>query len=169
MIQPARKAAFWGLLAALAVTLSFLESLLPALPFLPPGAKAGFSNIVTMFAASYLGLAPALAVAVFKSFFVLLTRGGTAFAMSLAGGVTATVVSYFCIKKRASLLVTGIMGALTHNTAQLLTAVCLTGTPYLFAYYPLLVIFAVAAGAVTGLLLKVTYPPLSKAAQRILP
>ena len=40
--------ALTGLLAALALALSFLEGLLPPLPFLTPGAKLGLSNIFTM-------------------------------------------------------------------------------------------------------------------------
>ena len=56
----ARKTALLGILCAQAIALSFLESLIPALPFLPPGAKPGFSNIVTMFAVLTLGLPQAM-------------------------------------------------------------------------------------------------------------
>ena len=59
--SPASKAALLGILCAVAVALSFLEGLLPALPI--PGAKLGLSNIVTMYALSALGLPAALAVA----------------------------------------------------------------------------------------------------------
>ena len=50
------KAAFTGIAAAVAITLSFLEGLIPTAAFMPPGAKAGFSNIAVMFAASEFGL-----------------------------------------------------------------------------------------------------------------
>ena len=76
--------ALYGMLAALALTLSYLESLLPTSAFLPPGAKPGFSNIVNMFAASSLGFFPAIGVAVLKACFAGVTRGVTAFFMSLA-------------------------------------------------------------------------------------
>lgn len=36
------KAAFTGIAAAVAITLSFLEGLIPTAAFMPPGAKAGF-------------------------------------------------------------------------------------------------------------------------------
>ena len=45
-----KRFALMGLLFALAMALSFLESLLPALPMLPPGIRLGLSNIVTMYA-----------------------------------------------------------------------------------------------------------------------
>ena len=38
--------AFMGLMLALALALSFLESLLPVLPFLPVGVKLGLSNTI---------------------------------------------------------------------------------------------------------------------------
>ena len=37
----ARKTALLGILCAQAIALSFLENLIPSLPFLPPGAKPG--------------------------------------------------------------------------------------------------------------------------------
>ena len=45
-----------AVLGALAIVLSALENLIPPLPMMPPGAKLGLSNIVTMFAAGHLWL-----------------------------------------------------------------------------------------------------------------
>ena len=56
-----------GMLAAAAIALSAAESLFPALPFLPPGAKPGFSNLACMLAASGMGLGPAFSVAVMSA------------------------------------------------------------------------------------------------------
>ncbi len=162
--SPAGRVALLGLLAATAVVLSFLEGLLPALPFLPPGAKAGLSNIAVMFTATFWGGPAALGVALVKSLFVLSTRGVTAFAMSLCGGLLSAAVIWVCVRLRVSLIATGILGAVTHNTAQLAVAMVITATPGLLTYYPLLLVFAIIAGTVTGLLLKLTYPPLCRVA-----
>ena len=51
MKKKAERIALIGLLGALALVLGILENLLPPLPGMPPGAKAGLSNLVTMFAA----------------------------------------------------------------------------------------------------------------------
>ena len=48
----ARDVAWVGVMASLAIALSFLESLLPQMPFLPPGAKLGLSNLVVLYAAA---------------------------------------------------------------------------------------------------------------------
>ncbi len=159
--------AFLGLLGATAITLSFLEGLLPPLPFLPPGAKAGFSNIVTMFTASYFGLIPTIGICLLKSLFVLITRGVSAFCMSLFGGLVSGFVMWLCFRLHTSLLVSGVLGAITHNTAQLLTAMVLTGTPYLFTYYPFLLLFALVSGSITGLILRTIYRPLCRVGQSL--
>ena len=59
MVKTARSSAkfvaFTGILAAVALVLSLLESLLPPIPGMPPGAKLGLSNIVSMYAVGNLG------------------------------------------------------------------------------------------------------------------
>ena len=56
-----KKTAFLGMMAALALVLSFLEGMLiPDIPFLPVGAKPGLSNVVTMFVASTMGFPGAI-------------------------------------------------------------------------------------------------------------
>ena len=66
----ARSVAFLGLMFALAMALSLLESMIPALPMLPPGVKLGLSNIVTMYCLFFLGARSAFTVAALKSCFV---------------------------------------------------------------------------------------------------
>ena len=48
MKKKTERIALIGLLGALALVLGILENLLPPLPGMPPGAKAGLSNLVTM-------------------------------------------------------------------------------------------------------------------------
>ena len=63
MKKKAEHIALIGLLGALALVLGILENLLPPLPGMPPGAKAGLSNLVTMFAAGAIGLPAARVIA----------------------------------------------------------------------------------------------------------
>lgn len=169
MKQASARTAFTGLLAALALALSFLEGLLPPLPMLPPGAKLGLSNIVTMYAAGSVGLPCALFLAVLKGGFAFLGRGLTAGAMSLSGGVASTLLMWALLRgTRVSLMVVGVGGALTHNAAQLLVAWAITSQAVVF-YIPALVVFGVLTGLLTGLMLKLSLPPLQKLAQKIFP
>lgn len=162
MSGKSRKIAVCGLLGALALVLTLLEGMLPPIPGLPPGARPGLSNIVTMFAAGSLGLPYALAIALIKGVFAFLTRGVTAGLMSLSGGLMSTLAMWAVWKKtRFSLLFTGVCGALAHNAAQLCIAVLLTGRAALF-YIPAMLLLSIVCGLCTGLVLRLLLPLLEK-------
>ena len=154
-----------GILSALALALSFLESLIPPIPGLPPGAKPGLANIVTMFTAGSFGFGSAMAVTIVKSIFAG-TRGITAFFMSLSGGTLSTVTMCALIKKKNTpfgLVGISIVSAIAHNAGQLIVACIIAGTVKLAVYYgPLLVVFGIVAGTVTGTILSILLPVIEK-------
>lgn len=156
--------ALFGMLAALAAVLSYLESLLPTAAFLPPGAKPGFSNLVNLFAASFMGTVPALGIALLKACFAGLTRGITAFFMSLCGGMLSTLVMCLLLRKSKGLSFVGIgvVGAVCHNLGQLAVAVVLVGNRSVLGYAPVLLLCALAAGTLTGFVFRAVYPALQR-------
>ena len=89
-----------GILSAQAIALSYLESLIPAIPGFPPGAKPGLSNIVTMFSAGSLGVWQTLYITVAKAAFAGITRGFTAFLMSLTGGLLSTAIALLLLRNK---------------------------------------------------------------------
>lgn len=169
----ARKVALAGILGAEALALAWLESLLPAFPFLPPGAKPGISNIVTMFAVCSLNIADALFIVIIKAFFAGITRGITAFLMSLCGGLMslAAMVLIFRVfkKNRLGLIGTGVCCALAHNLGQLVAAAVITDTVTIAGYAPALLIFGVCTGIVTGFVFKAVSPLLIKLSKYFVP
>ena len=159
--RPAGRVALLGILCALAVGLSFLEGLLPVLPV--PGAKLGLSNIVVMVALSAMNLPAALAVVFVKAGFALL-RGGTAFLMSLAGGICSTLLMALLFRglpRCFSYLGIGVVGAVGHNTGQLLMAMLLVDSSLIY-YAPWLLLMALAAGMITGTALNLLMPALER-------
>lgn len=155
-------AALTGMLAALALALSFLEGLLPPLPMTPPGFKLGLSNIVSMYAAGSLGLPCALFLAVLKGGFAFFSRGAAAGMMSLSGAVLSTLCVWLLLRRTSvSFLPLGVCGALAHNGAQLICACALTSRSALF-YTPFLLLFGVLTGMLTGTVLKIVLPTLEK-------
>ncbi len=164
----AKKIALWGILGALAISVSFLESLFN-LPFLPPGAKPGLSNIVTVSALMVTGAVSAIYVTVLKAAFALITRGFVAFLLSLSGGVlsfVSTVLLYKMKKSPFSIVGICIIGAILHNAAQLGVSILLTGTTALIYYAPVLLAFSLASGLVTGFSLKILKPYLEKTGEK---
>ncbi len=144
-----------GLLAAFAIASSVLETFVPSSYLLPPGMKVGFSNIATMIAAKNVSFASAFAVTAVKSVFVLLTRGFTAFLLSLAGGLCSTgaVILIFRSKKgRFGCVGAGVVGAAVHNAAQVAVYSFIVGKA-IFWYLPYLLVFGTLCGVVTGLCL----------------
>ena len=160
----ARKVALLGMLSAVAVALSWLEGMLAPLPGMPPGAKLGLSNVATMLAATTLGPGSALTVTLIKGAFAGLTRGLTAGLMSLAGGLLSTGAVCLLLRWRRcpfGWIGIGVTGAVCHNLGQLLVSYLLTNAAVL-AYLPLLLLFALLAGAATGLTLYILLPAVSR-------
>ena len=125
------KVALLGIFGAVALVLSFLEGMLvPDIPFLPVGAKPGLSNIVTMFAVSTLSISDAFFIVLIKSAFAGITRGITAFFMSLCGGLmsfAAMCLLFRVFKKNPlGLIGSGVCCALAHNLGQLIAAAFIT-------------------------------------------
>lgn len=150
-----------GIFSAEAIVLSFLESFLQ--PFLPiPGAKPGFSNIVTMFCASALGAKYAFAVTLFKALFALLTRGVTASVMSLSGGLlslAAMLILFRFADKSVGYIGIGVICAVLHNAGQLVAAYFILGKSTV-SLIPLLLAAGIVTGILTGTILKFTTPVL---------
>ena len=136
-----KRLALMGLLFALAMALSFLESLLPALPMLPPGIRLGLSNIVTMYALFALGPVSGYTIAVLKSLFVLL---------SLLPGI------------RRQYLLLSVFGGAAHNVGQLIAARFIISNQYVWYYLPVLLAAGLLMGAITGMALRVVMPYLDR-------
>ncbi len=159
------KIALIAILCALAISMGFLEGLIPPIPFLPPGAKLGFSNIITMFTAGSLGLPQALTVAAVKSLFAFVTRGATAGFMSLSGGLLSAFAMYFLMKysrKYLGLVGISVICAVCHNLGQLAAARIITQTQTIYNYAPALAVFGIVMGTLTGIVLKAVLPALEK-------
>lgn len=161
-----KKVAFFGILGALSLVLGFFEGvMLPEIPFLPPGAKLGLSNLVTMYASATAGFAGGLYIVFIKTLFALITRGTVAAFMSLCGGMLSLAVLCLMLKKEGSLFSffgIGVASAVMHNLGQLAAACIVTGTPALLSYGKYLLIFALATGSVTGTALLLIMPRLKK-------
>lgn len=153
----AKAVAETGVLAALALVFSFLESLLPSLPMTPPGFRLGLSNIVSMFAAGNIGLPCAVFLAILKAGVAFFSRGFAAGALSLSGGVFSAVCVWLLWKTHVSFMLLGVCGAIAHNAAQLCCAYLITSTSVIF-YIPVVFAFAIITGVLTGTALKITMP-----------
>ena len=165
-MKKSRYIAVMGLMLALASALQFLESMIP-IP-LPLGVKPGISSIVVMVVLVKFGFASAMTTAVLKSGFVFITRGASAFCMSVSGGIlSVAVMGAVLILSRRSKNGTGILlmsalGGIFHNIGQLIAATIFMGSIAALSYMPVLVISGLVAGIFTGTVFKFILPYLLK-------
>ncbi len=160
----AQRTALDGILAAVALVLSFLEGMLPDVAFLPPGAKLGLANVAVMFAVLAVGTGDGFILVLIKSGFVFLTRGVSSFFMSFSGGVCSFIVLaliVFVAKKKNktfSYMFVSVVCAVVHNIGQTVAASIYMSTNLMKVYLPLLLLFGILSGVVTGIVLKTVMP-----------
>ena len=163
----ARQTALLGMLFALSMALSFLESMLTPFFGLMPAMKLGLSNIVVMYAVLFLNRRSALYLVLLKALFALLNRGVTAGFLSLCGGALSLAV--FCLLLALPFTITGyifsVSGALAHNCGQLLGAAALLSDKMAITYAPMLLIAGLIVGSCTYMVSRLIFP----AVKRIIP
>ena len=159
-----RAMTFVSLMLGVAVVLTTLESMLPPLPFAPPGIRLGLANVVTMYVLFFVSKKHAFMLIVLKSVFVMLTRGVLAGVLSASGGVLSILVIillHFASKKTSYILLSSA-GAIAFNFGQMAAASFILSTNILALYWPLILIFGVVLGSITGKVLEIVIPILPK-------
>lgn len=142
----------YALLTALAMTLAWLESLLP-ISAAVPGMKLGLTNLVVIFALERMSPKDAAAISLVRVLLVSFTFGNAySFAYSLAGAVLSLGVMLL-LKKTGCFSVLGvsIAGGVSHNIGQIFVAMAVLGTSRLLYYLPALLVSGIASGAVIGI------------------
>ena len=146
------KTARYALLTALAMVLSWLESLL-VFPGLLPGVKVGLTNIVVLFALYRMGLRDAVWISLARVLLASMTFGNAySFSYSLAGAALSLAVMAGLKKRdKFSLLGVSAAGGVCHNLGQLAVAAAVLETARLGWYLPALLASGTAAGVVIGI------------------
>lgn len=148
-----RKIAYLGVFLALALILSYVESLIPFY-FGIPGVKLGLTNLIVVVMLYCTGTKEAFGVSVAR----ILLAGflfGNLFSIlySLAGGVLSFIV--MCLLKKTGrfhVISVSVTGGISHNIGQLIVAAFVVETYDIFYYMPFLLIAGVATGFVIGML-----------------
>lgn len=140
-----------SLLSALALVLSYIETMIP-LPVALPGVKLGLANVAVVVALLGLDMRAAAAVAVVKvmasgvlfgsPMMLMYSLGGTA--LAFAGSAAASRIPGL------GAVATCMVAAILHNAGQIAVAALLLGTPSVLLSLPPLALAACATGFVTG-------------------
>ena len=145
------KIAQYGLITALALVLSWVESLLP--PLGVPGVKLGLPNLAVVFALYRLGVRDACVISLVRVVLVALLFGnGAALAYSVAGAALSLSLMGL-LKKTGKFSSVGVSvaGGVAHNAGQILVAMAMLETNRLAWYLPVLWVSGTIAGVLVGL------------------
>ena len=148
-----KKAALTGILIALALILSYLESLIP-MSFAVPGVKLGLPNLVVVFALYRLRPSTAAAISLLRVALVAILFGSVLSLIYSAAGAVCSFCVMLLLRKTGRFGCTGVSvaGAVTHNLAQIAAAAVLLQTGALAWYFPVLCLSGTLAGVCIGLL-----------------
>ena len=146
-----------GLLTAVAIVLGYFEYLLPVTGI--PGVKLGLANTVLLYALYLIDVPSAILLMFLKvGLSGLLFGGPAAMLYSLAGGVLSLVVMILARKSKGlSIVGVSVLGAVSHNVAQMVVACFVVETRAILAYLPILLVAAAVTGTLTGLIARYTF------------
>ena len=142
-----------GLLLALALVLSWLESLLP-LSFAVPGIKLGLPNLAVVFALYRLSWRDAALISLLRVLLISLLFGSwAALAWSAAGAaLSLAVMALLQHTGKFKIAAVSVAGGVAHNLGQIAVAALLLETIRIVYYLPALLVSGTVAGVIIGLL-----------------
>ena len=150
MFKLRSRAAYFGVLTALALIFSYVETLIP-IQFGAPGIKLGLANLAVLFILEQYTWKEAALVSVVR-ILVLGFLFGNMFSIlySLAGAALSLAVMTF-MQKKSGFTVMGISvsGGVSHNIGQLAVAALIVENFGVLYYAPVLLV----SGVITGLLI----------------
>ena len=142
-----------SLLTATALIIFVIELRIPnIIPI--PGIKLGLANIITVYCVYHFNA--------FETALMLTSRIilGALFSGNIFSLVYSTAGAFFClcgmlvirrIIPEKYIWLCSVIGAVLHNTGQIIMAVIVTGTFFVLAYYPILLVSGCIAGFFTGI------------------
>ena len=146
----ARKTAYYGIFAALAILMGYVEAVIP-IPVPVPGIKLGLSNIVVLLCMYVMGRKEAFFISVVRVLIsALLFKGFVGLWYSLAGAF----LSYFAMLNKASIIGVSVTGGVFHNIGQIAVACIMLGRNVVLYLVPILMVSGVITGVVIGIIAK---------------
>lgn len=146
-----KKIALCGVLTALAMIFSYIESVIPV-PIPVPGIKLGVANIAVITILYVLGVKEAIVINLLRIVLTSLLFGNVnSFLFSISGA--ALSLEIMIIMKKLdffSCIGVSVCGGVMHNIGQIIAAVFIMGSEAIVFYLPVLIVSGVFTGVVIG-------------------
>ncbi len=153
MKKSTNKLVLLSLLTAVALVLSYIESVLPPLYPAVPGIKMGIANIVILVGLYLFSVKEALVISLIRIFVAALLFGNAmSMIYSLAGAILSLVVMVILKKTNLfSVIGVSVTGAVFHNAGQVLVAMLILENIQIGYYMIVLCVTGSIAGILTGI------------------
>lgn len=152
-----------GVMTALAMLFSYVESLVPS--FLPiPGARIGLANIVVLLCLYVIGPREAFIVGIVRILLSALLFGNIfSLCLSISGFVFSFLLTVFLYKRKVFSIpgISSGAGAF-HNFGQVIAASFIVGNSKLLSSFVWFGILGIVTGILTGFICKLVYERIFK-------
>ncbi len=147
-----KRISYIGVLTSMALILSYFERMLPP-PVPIAGVKFGLANIIILIALYILSSSDAFIIMLMKVFIVsVLFTGATGLLFGFLGGTLSFIFMYLFKKSNLfSIVGVSMIGGVMFNVGQMIASYLLMVNISLFYYLPVLLIFGLASGFLTGI------------------
>ncbi len=148
-----KKVAFLSCCTALALVLSYVETLVPPLVSAVPGIKLGLPNVVILFVLYRFGIGNAAMVSLVRIAVSALLFGNPVMLLYSAAGAVLSLTAMAILRNLDVFTEIGISvaGAVLHNVGQILVAILMLGTAELGYYLIVLSVTGTVSGILVGL------------------
>lgn len=150
-----RKIPYYGLFAALAILMGYVEMLIPV-PIPIPGVKLGLANVIIVIMMYFMDAKSAFFVSLIRVLLSgLLFAGFAGLLYSLAGAVCSFLVMAL-LKKTGKFSIIGVSlaGGVFHNVGQVAVAAAVVENVKMMYYLPFLLVSGVVTGILIGVVAK---------------
>lgn len=144
-----KKIALCGVLTALAMIFSYIESVIP-IPIPVPGIKLGVANIAVITILYVLGVKEAIVINLLRIALTALLFGNVnSFLFSISGALLSLTIMIIMKKLDFfSCIGVSVCGGVMHNVGQIIAAVFIMGSEAIVLYLPVLIVSGVFTGVV---------------------
>lgn len=149
-----RRLALDGIFVALALLLSYIESVVGFTAILP-GAKLGIANLAVMLAFFRTGKADAVLISLCRVTLMSLLFGNFQYFIFSLFGATFAYLAMLFISRISSVGRVGISvaSAAAHSVGQIVAAALIYSSLVLVSYLPILLVTSILSGTLNGVLL----------------
>ena len=158
-----KKIPYYGLFAALAILMGYVEMMIP-IPVPIPGVKLGLANVIIIIMMYFMDTKSVFFVSLIRVLLSgLLFAGFAGLLYSLAGAMCSFAVMALLKKtKLCSIVGVSVAGGVFHNVGQIIVAALVVQNVKMAYYLPFLLVSGVVTGMLIGIVAKTALGYLKK-------